>query len=111
VRIAPSARQSGSGETFSMVVVGNYRNRAELRKKPRRHFHYNAQILMGKDAPPLACSISDISQTGARIALEREEKVPDTFMLLLTPNGDARRHCRVIWRDGLNLGVQFPENH
>jgi hypothetical protein len=94
-----------------MVVVGNYRNRAELRKKPRRHFHYNARILLGKDTPLIICSISDISQTGARIALEGDEKLPDTFILLLTPNGDARRHCRVIWRDGLNVGVQFPESH
>jgi hypothetical protein len=94
-----------------MVVTGNYRNRAELRKKPRRHFHYNARIFSDKDTPPITCSISDISQTGARIALESDEKLPDTFMLLLTPNGDARRHCRVIWRDGLSVGVEFPEDH
>lgn len=93
-----------------MVVVGKNGNRAELRKTTRRHFHYNARIFTDKDTPPVTCSISDISQTGARIVLEREEKLPDTFMLLLTPNGDARRHCRVIWRDGLNVGVQFPEN-
>jgi len=101
---------AAGGESLSMVVVGNFRNRAELRKNPRRQFHYNARVLMDKDAPPVACSISDISETGARIALERDEKLPDTFILLLTPNGDARRHCRVIWRDGLNVGVQFPEN-
>ena len=93
-----------------MGVVGNYRNRAELRKKPRRQFHYTAKIFTAKDSPPITCSISDISQNGARIALEREENLPDTFMLLLTANGGARRQCRVIWRDGMNIGVQFPEN-
>jgi hypothetical protein len=93
-----------------MVVVGNYRNRAELRKKPRRQFHYTAKIFTDKDSPPIACTISDISQNGARIALERAEKVPDNFLLLLTANGGARRQCRVIWRDGTNVGVQFPEN-
>jgi hypothetical protein len=92
-----------------MVVVGNFRNRAELRKKPRRHFHYNAKILKDKDSPPFACSISDISDSGARLALENDVELPDTFVLLLTPNGDARRHCRVIWRDGLTLGVKFPD--
>ena len=92
-----------------MVVVGNYRARAELRKKPRRHFHYNAKILKDKDSPPCACSISDISDSGARLALENDVELPDTFVLLLTRNGDARRHCRVIWRDGLMLGVKFPD--
>jgi hypothetical protein len=92
-----------------MVVIGNYRNHAELRKKPRRQFHYNARILTDKDTPLLACSISDISQTGARLALERDEKLPDTFMLLLSANGGARRHCRVIWREGMTVGVEFPE--
>jgi hypothetical protein len=93
-----------------MVVIGNYRNRAELRKKPRRQFHYNARILVDKDSPLIGCLISDISETGARIALEDDQTLPDTFMLLLTPSGGARRHCRVIWRDGLNVGVKFPEN-
>ena len=93
-----------------MVVVGNYRNRAELRKKPRRQFHYTARILTDKDTPPIACSIADISESGARLALERDEELPETFILLLTANGGARRHCRVIWRDGLTIGVEFPDH-
>jgi hypothetical protein len=93
-----------------MVVVGKFRNHAELRKKPRRQFHYNARILIDKDTPLITCLISDISESGARIALENEQTLPDTFVLLLTPNGDARRHCHVIWRDGLLIGVQFPES-
>ena len=93
-----------------MVVIGNFRNRAELRKKPRRQFHYNAKILKDKDTPALACSISDISESGARLHLASEVELPDTFWLLLTANGEARRHCRVIWRDGLAVGVKFPES-
>lgn len=92
-----------------MVAVGNFRSRAELRKKPRRHFHYNAKILKDKDGPPLACAISDISQSGARLDLQNDVELPDKFILLLTPNGEARRHCRLIWRDGLSLGVKFPD--
>ncbi len=93
-----------------MVVIGNYRNRAELRKKPRRQFHYNAQILIDQKSPPIACSISDISESGARLSLEGEQALPDTFMLLLTRNGGARRQCRMIWRDGLTMGVEFPDH-
>lgn len=93
-----------------MVVVGNYRNHAELRKKPRRQFQYHAKILKDKDTPPLACAISDISASGARLNLQNDVELPPEFILLLTPNGKARRHCRLIWREGLIVGVKFPEN-
>jgi methyl-accepting chemotaxis protein len=92
-----------------MVVVGNFRNHAELRRKPRRAFHYNARILTDRESPPITCSIADISETGARLSLELDSEVPDTFVLLLTPKGNPRRHCRLIWRDGLTLGVEFPQ--
>ena len=92
-----------------MVVIGNYRTRAELRKKPRRQFRYSARIIVDSKTPPIVCSISDISEGGARLSLERDDVLPDTFMLLLTPNGQARRHCRIVWRTGLTLGVQFPQ--
>jgi hypothetical protein len=92
-----------------MVVLGNYRTHAELRKKPRRQFHYNARILTNKRTPLIACSIADISQSGARLALELDVELPDTFILLLTARGSTRRHCRVVWRNGMTLGVEFPE--
>jgi hypothetical protein len=93
-----------------MVVVGKFRNHAELRKKPRRQFHYSARIHIDKDTPLIVCSISDISESGARLALEREETLPDAFTLLLTPSGEARRQCRVIWREGVLVGVKFPDS-
>ena len=92
-----------------MVVVGNFRTRAELRKKPRRTFHYNARILFGGDIAPIKCSIADISESGARLVLECDSELPEKFILLLTPKGDPRRHCRVVWREGLTVGVEFPQ--
>jgi PilZ domain len=100
----------GSEGTFLMVAVGNYRNRAEVRKNPRQNFHYNTRIFIDKDQPPIACSISDISHSGARLTLKEEQELPEAFTLLLTPNGGARRHCRVVRCDGLIVGVQFPES-
>jgi len=95
-----------------MVAVGSdYRNRSELRKKPRRAFRYNAKILTDRKGTMLACSISDISESGARIVLESDTPLPERVVLLLTPSGDARRHCRVIWRDGTTVGVEFPNPH
>jgi PilZ domain len=95
-----------------MVVVGsNFRNRTELRKKPRRSFHYSARILTDKVGTVVSCSIADISETGARIVLEDDCELPEEFVLLLTPTGDARRRCNVVWRTGTTVGVAFPEPH
>ena len=90
------------------VVVGNFRDRAELRRKPRRNFHYNASVLIDGTSPPRRCAIADISATGARIVLQCEYELPERFLLLLTASGEARRHCRLVWRDGLAAGVEFP---
>jgi|HubBroStandDraft_5_1064220.scaffolds.fasta_scaffold434306_2 hypothetical protein len=91
-----------------VAIDGNYRNQAELRRKPRRNFHYNASVLLDGTSPPRPCAISDISETGARILLQAECELPERFILLLTRSGEARRHCRLVWRNGLSAGVSFP---
>jgi hypothetical protein len=91
-----------------MVSTGNNRPRPELRKQSRRLFHYNTRIVTDQKTPPITCSITDISEIGARLVIEAKAEVPDTFILLLTANGEARRQCRVVWRDGTDIGVEFP---
>ena len=93
------------------MVARNARSAAELRKKPRRQFSYRARILASESGPASNCAIADISQTGARIVLERDEDLPKKFILLLSDRGDARRVCRLVWRHGLTLGVEFPAGH
>ncbi len=88
-------------------MSGNYRNRAELRKKPRRQFHYAAKIITDETQPPRPCTMSDVSHSGARLVLDADTELPDRFLLLLSANGGARRRCRVIWRAGVTVGVQF----
>lgn len=90
-------------------MAGSSRNGPELRRKPRRQFHYDARILKDRDTPLVSCLISDISDSGARLNLETATELPDTFVLLLTPNGGARRNCRVVWRNGTSVGVKFPD--
>jgi hypothetical protein len=93
-----------------MVVIGKFRNRTELRKKPRRQFQYAARILTDNNVA-IACEIADISDSGARLALEQQSELPETFMLLLTAEGDVRRHCRLVWRNETHVGVEFPPLH
>ena len=92
-----------------MVVTGNFRARAELRKNLRRQFQYSARIFIHKDEPLRPCTIHDISNTGARLVLERDQELPDKFILLLTKNVGARRYCKVVWREKTSVGVEFRQ--
>ena len=91
-----------------MAATGNSRSRTELRKSPRRQFHYNATVIIEGDNQPRPCAIVDVSNTGARLQLEDDCELPEHFLLLLTKGGEARRHCKLVWRNGLFVGVQFP---
>lgn len=93
-----------------MAAAGRHRDGTELRRKPRRQFRYRAKILTSEKAAPRTCSITDISEIGARIVLARDEELPRRFLLLLSSQGDARRVCRLVWRKGLTVGVEFPES-
>jgi len=86
------------------------RNGIELRRKPRRQFRYRAKILTSEKGAPRLCSIADISEIGARIVLAKDEELPRRFLLLLSSQGDARRICRLVWRRGLTIGVEFPSS-
>ena len=65
-----------------------------------------ALIDLGDDPPPRNCMICDVSQQGARIAVVRQNDIPDEFRLMLG-GGGAHRHCRVVWRTEQQVGVAF----
>lgn len=78
----------------------------ERRKTPRRAINRVAQYYSGAGALPRSCFITDISDTGARLYSEAD--MPDTFVLsVANDGGEMRRECRVVWRLGGELGVEF----
>jgi PilZ domain len=80
------------------------------RKSLRRHFGYPAQMHFGDGVPPSACVIVDMSETGAQLNVPADADVPQEFSLLVGGNADVRRQCRVVWRSGNRIGVQFRVN-
>lgn len=78
----------------------------------RRYIRYSpmkgrAYIYFGKGVPLAECELSNISEGGARIACTSHEMLPAHFVLFLTLDGGDRRTCRVVWRDGAEVGVAF----
>ena len=51
------------------------------------------------------CILSNFSNGGAQITGVRADTIPDEFILQITH--DDVRKCRVIWRAGDTLGVEF----
>ncbi len=78
----------------------------ERRKTPRRAINRVAQYYTGAGALPRSCFITDISESGARLYCD--SGMPDTFILsVFNDGGEMRRDCRVVWRLGGELGIEF----
>jgi len=89
-----------------MVAVGSFRSKADLRKHARKQFHWQAKIFPANEAPR-SCTVTDVSQSRARLKVDKPDELPEKFFLLLTTTGKARRLCRVIWRSKKDIGVKF----
>jgi PilZ domain len=82
--------------------------RREQRKGKRTPRRQAAWVVLDGGVQ-LPCVLWDISLSGARIAAARAGGLPDVFGLFLSKDGKARRFCRVAWRRGGQLGVQFVD--
>lgn len=81
----------------------------EKRSYKRKSLKYPARIHLGDGSPLRICALSDVSESGARVVLQTPEAVPDEFTLLLGTQGAVPRECRVKWRDGVELGLEFKK--
>jgi|SoiMethySBSTD1v2_1073268.scaffolds.fasta_scaffold09593_7 PilZ domain-containing protein len=82
----------------------------EKRTFRRKSLKYPARLDVGDGQPSRECLLSDISETGARVILKHQDEIPDRVTLLIGTKGVAPRHCRVAWRDGTELGLEFKKN-
>ncbi len=78
----------------------------ERRKSFRVEWNSPATIYEGGSTR--SCILSNFSNTGAKITGVRPGTIPDEFTLRITPHGRPRR-CRVRWRYGQSLGVEFTD--
>ena len=81
---------------------------SEKRKTHRRQLRYTAWIWLGPKKLQ-GCVVADISDSGARLHVENSKTVPTSFVLLLSASGKPKRKCRVVWRKGAQIGVEFEK--
>lgn len=77
------------------------------RKSVRRAIGYGATIVAPDAAWTRKCRVLDISQSGARLALEQPGEIAKDFVLMLSENGGPKRRCHVVWTADGQVGVEF----
>ena len=80
--------------------------REERRLERRYTVNLAATIQTTRDLPKIECRVIDISVSGAKIGAIGGE-VPDNFVLCFDEKATVIRFCKVVWREGSAVGVQF----
>jgi hypothetical protein len=78
----------------------------ERRKGARKDSQEPAWIDTGAK-PLIPCILLDVADGGARLTADHPEALPDDFTLLLSADGSDSRRCRVAWRAGAEVGVEY----
>jgi hypothetical protein len=104
-----SSRREESGTVVQFHAIGNTLVKdtpSDARQAPRRRV-LKAGIAASNDRHlTVACTIRDMSATGARIRPDGSVAVPDTFELIIESEG-LEADCQVVWRKSNEVGVRF----
>jgi hypothetical protein len=78
----------------------------ERRSHPRVKINRLARIHAEQTGVTCECTITDISEGGARLFVPDIE-LPQQFVLAISGDKPVREECRLAWRLGGEVGVQF----
>jgi len=80
---------------------------SESRKSSRTMVRRVGWLSRVKGEQVRECTVWDESDTGMRLVVKTPDEIPDTFYVYSTLDSTSRRHCRVVWRSGMQIGVEF----
>lgn len=78
----------------------------ERRTNQRTTINRVAKLVAESGEPTGDCVVVDISDSGARLLCENVT-APDTFRLAVDGDHPIQEDCRVAWRLGCEIGVEF----
>jgi len=79
---------------------------AERRPTQRRRVVWRGRCVYPDGTRTFDCVIRDASETGARIAIQGAQMIPQRFYLVDRTNRTAHE-VKVVWNNGKQLGLQF----
>lgn len=94
------------GARFGVCLAFRRNAMLKERRQHQRHSINRVAKIQSAGSLPRDCLIADISEGGGRLYAEGIV-VPDQFVLLLTGSRTVRRECRVVWRLGNEIGIEF----
>jgi hypothetical protein len=62
-----------------------------------------------KGAQLRECVVLDESKSGARLAINDPNELPDSFYIYLSLDFSSRHHCHVVWRSRQQIGVKYQD--
>jgi hypothetical protein len=80
-----------------------------MRREIREEKGQRAWLDTGEGGPLVACTLIDISPSGAKLAIDSGDQIPETFWLRLTRYGHPRFSCRTVWRSSNAIGVTIEK--
>jgi PilZ domain len=80
---------------------------SERRKSERVAVRTAAKIMLPQSDAAIDCIAINVSDGGAQLQV-RAADLPEVFVLHFADSG-KRRHCRVVWRRGSEVGVAFTD--
>jgi hypothetical protein len=92
--------------TFSAAKVNESKFMQEVRRAERVKSFLRAQIIFNQRMSTMDCVVKNISQSGARLALNEALSIPSEFDLFIPQKGRTYR-ARMVWRDADAIGVEF----
>jgi PilZ domain len=78
----------------------------EERRKIQRHRVLKAGRIGFNRAAGIDCRVRNLSSAGACLDVASHFGIPEYFMLVIDSDR-VRQACRVIWRSGNRMGVEF----
>jgi len=77
----------------------------ERRKSRRQDIgRHTLRLDPGEGQPIFNCFLWDISEGGARVQLEKDVPLPAEVSLVI---GNVMHKARVVWRNGIQVGLEF----
>ena len=90
-----------------MSGASTFTGQADKRQLARHRILKGGLLAVAGHHTAIACSVRDLTETGARLKLEDVAALlPDRFELIIEIDG-LEAECQVVWRKGSEIGVSF----
>ena len=80
-----------------------------MRRERREERGERAWLDTGDGSRLVACTLLDLSLSGAKLEFDANQQIPETFSLRLTRYGRERFSCRIVWRSANTVGVTIAK--